>query len=36
MNWVDWAIIAVYTMIGAGLFYIIWVLGKEANRDDQE
>ena len=29
MNWWEWAIIAVYTMIGAGLFYIIWALGKE-------
>lgn len=29
MNWWEWAIIAVYICIGAGLFYIIWQLGKE-------
>ena len=29
MTFADWLIIAVYTGIGAGLFYIIWQLGKE-------
>lgn len=33
MNWWEWATIAVYTMIGAGLFYIIWTLGKERGDD---
>lgn len=29
MNIAEWIIIGVYTCIGAGLFYIIWTLGKE-------
>lgn len=29
MTWWDWLVITVYALIFAGIWYIIWKLGKE-------